>query len=118
MKRRISLLLFFCLNLTALAASPVRINEFLASNGAGLADEDGQFSDWIELYNSSDSSVDLGEWYLTDDPSQLTKWEFPSLVMVPRSYLVVFASTKNRNSPKLHTNFSLDEAGEYLALVQ
>lgn len=96
----------------------MRINEFLASNGSVLADEDGAFSDWIELHNSSSAPVNLGEWFLTDDPANLRKWEFPSVVIPARGFLVVFASAKNRNTPKLHTNFSLDEAGEYLALVQ
>lgn len=104
--------------LACFAASPVRINEFLASNGSVLADEDGQFSDWIELHNSGATPVDLGEWFLTDNPADLRKWEFPSVIIPARGYLVVFASAKNRNTPKLHTNFSLDDTGEYLALVQ
>ena len=105
------------LKIALFAALPIRIHEFVASNGAGLADEDGQFSDWIELHNASDNPADLGGWFLTDDPADLTKWEFPSRILPARGYLVVFASSKNRNSPRLHTNFSLDEAGEYLALI-
>jgi hypothetical protein len=118
MKSRTILLLLFCVNVSLFAASPVRINEFMASNGAGLADEDGQFSDWIELHNLSDDPVDLGGWFLTDDAADLTRWEFPSVPIAPRGYLVVFASNKNRNSPKLHANFSLAEGGEYLALIE
>ncbi len=95
----------------------MRINEFVASNSKGLQDDDGQFSDWIEIYNSGPEPTALDEWFLTDTPTDLTKWEFPTTTVPAGGYLVVFASGKNRNSPRLHTNFSLDEAGEYLALV-
>ncbi len=89
----------------------------MASNGQGLADEDGEYSDWIEIYNPGPDPVDLGEWSLTDNSDVLNKWEFPSVTVPANGYLVVFASGKNRNTPKLHTSFSLAEAGEYLALV-
>lgn len=100
------------------AAEVVRVNEFLASNGGGLADEDGDFSDWIEIFNAGTEPVNLDEWFLTDDPAMPTKWEFPTVSIPAGGYLVVFASGKNRNLPKLHTNFSLGEAGEYLALAR
>ncbi|HEV8542937.1 MAG TPA: lamin tail domain-containing protein [Verrucomicrobiae bacterium] len=103
---------------SAFAASPVRINEFLASNSSGLADEDGAYSDWIELFNSSTQPVSLSQWSLTDESTNLSKWEFPAVIIPANGYIIVFASGKNRNTPKLHTNFSLSETGEYLALVQ
>lgn len=98
--------------------SQVVINEFLASNGQILADDDGEFSDWIEIHNRGASAVNLQEWSLTDDPSNPRKWEFPFLNLPANGYVVVFASGKNRNSPKLHTNFSLNVDGEYLALFR
>jgi hypothetical protein len=102
---------------TIFGGSPVRINEFVASNSKGLQDDDGDFSDWIEIYNSGAEAVTLDEWFLTDTPSDLAKWEFPTTTLPAGGYLVVFASGKNRNSPRLHTNFNLDQTGEYLALV-
>ena len=62
----------------AVAAIPVRaqsvtITEFLASNSGGLLDEDGETPDWIEIYNSATTSVDLAGWHLTDDTNNLTK---------------------------------------------
>lgn len=95
----------------------IRINEFLASNSQGLADEEGEYSDWIEIFNSGTEPVNLDEWAITDDPTVLTKWEFPTTTIPAGGYVVVFASGKNRNTPKLHTNFSLAESGEFLALV-
>lgn len=96
------------------------INEFLASNGDGFTDEEGNSSDWIELHNPSSVSSDLLGYYLTDDPLDLTKWQFPDVSISPGAHLVVFASGEDRSNPAgiLHTNFSLSSNGEYLALVK
>ena len=101
------------------AAPSVVISEFMAINTTTLADEDGDYSDWIELYNSSTNSVNLGGWYLTDRATNLTHWKFPSTNLGPSSFMVVFASNKNRRvaGAPLHTNFKLAGSGEYLALV-
>src|SRR5438876_1764863 len=74
----IILLVLAAVPIRASAQSPVIISEFLAHNTSGLVDEDGAYSDWIELYNGGASAVNLGGWYLTDDPANLTKWAFPS----------------------------------------
>src|SRR5438105_892858 len=96
-----------------------RINEFMASNATGLKDEDGEFSDWIEIYNPDATAVSLAGYYLTDDPAKLDKWKFPAVTLNPSAYLVVFASGKDRINPAtpLHTNFQLNSDGDYLALV-
>ncbi|MCA9215829.1 MAG: CotH kinase family protein [Planctomycetales bacterium] len=102
-----------------LAFDTVYISEFMANNDSVLADTDGQFSDWIELHNPTDSSVNLSAWSLTDSSDDLTKWRFPDFEMPPNGRLTVFASGKNRRdaNTELHTNFKLASAGEYLALV-
>ena len=102
------------------AAAQLRISEFMAANTRTLADEDGSYEDWIEIQNFSAGPVDLNNWCLTDTASSLTKWRFPATNLNAGGYLVVFASNKNRRTPgkPLHTNFKLDAAGEYLALVQ
>ncbi|HEX5222189.1 MAG TPA: lamin tail domain-containing protein [Verrucomicrobiae bacterium] len=101
--------------------SSVRISEFMAGNDSTIRDNDGQFSDWIELYNGGSQSVSLGGWYLTDDAANLTKWRFPNGITMPAgSYLLVWASDKNRTNPAtpLHTNFKLSKsANGFLALV-
>jgi hypothetical protein len=95
------------------------ISEFMADNGGVIRDEDGDESDWIEIFNSSGQSVSLLGWSLTDDPSNLTKWRFPNRTLGAGIRLVVFASEKNRSVPtgRLHTNFKLSSGGEFLALV-
>jgi hypothetical protein len=105
----------------------VVINEFLALNTARfppleheLLDEDGNSSDWIELCNVSSQPVDLEDWYLTDDPGNLTRWQIPALTMQPESFHMVFASGKNRKTPgePYHTNFGLSGSPGWLALVE
>jgi CotH kinase protein/Lamin Tail Domain/Fn3 associated/Chitobiase/beta-hexosaminidase C-terminal domain/Immunoglobulin I-set domain/Bacterial TSP3 repeat len=102
------------------ALTNVVINEFLAANinTTGLTDEDGDLSDWIELYNRGNVSVNLTGWSLTDTADQPAQWTFPATNIAAGQYLVVFASGKDRRIPgaNLHTSFSLNAAGEYLGL--
>jgi hypothetical protein len=102
-----------------LAAAPL-ITEFMASNGSTLLDGDGEASDWIELFNAGDEPVDLAGWHLTDRAADLARWTFPSTVIEPGAFLIVFASGKDMVDPQgyLHTNFALDADGEYIALVR
>jgi hypothetical protein len=96
------------------------LSEFLASNTRGLADEDRDYPDWIEVYNPSSATVNLDGWYLTDNASQPAKWRFPATNLAGGSFLVVFASGKDLRIPgaRLHTNFQLGAGGEYLALLR
>ena len=73
----------------------VVINEISASNVAGVSDNDGDYSDWIELYNSGNQSVDLTNYVLTDDPF-VPKWTFPAVSIAPDEHLLVFASGKDK----------------------
>src|SRR6185295_1038631 len=97
----------------------VLINEFMAENDKTLNDENGDASDWIELYNSGASSASLNGWFLTDEASDLKKWRIPNVTLLANSYLVIFASGKDRTNPaaQLHTNFKLKRDGSFLALV-
>lgn len=97
----------------------VIISEFMADNKSTIRDEDGDYSDWIELRNIGDAPVNLKGWFLTDDSMNLTKWQFPEFVLDVKSYLLIFASGKNRTNSqgRLHTNFQLNKNGEYLALL-
>jgi hypothetical protein len=105
----------------ALLPTTVHLNELLASNisPTGLADEDGEQVDWIEIVNGSASAVNLAGWSLTDNPLEPDKWIFPAMTVSPGQYLVVFASGKNRrpaSGVNLHTNFKLNASGQYLGL--
>lgn len=107
------------LTLSGALSAPV-ISEFLAVNRSIRADEDGDFSDWLEIQNSSSSqTVDLDGHFLTDDPDDLKKWRLPSVLLTPGARHLVYASGKDRAraGSELHCNFKLDGGGEYLALV-
>lgn len=97
----------------------VVIHEFVADNANGLADEDGDRSDWLELKNTDAAPIDITGWYLTDDALNPTKWQLPATVLNPGEYLTIFASDKDRAvaGQELHTNFKLAKEGEYLGLV-
>ena len=114
--------------ITGTYSQPLVISEFLASNQSPnppeeegqLVDEDGDSSDWIEIYNPTDITIDLSGWHLTDNDSNLAEWKFPAGVeMASGEFLIVFASNKNRRDPgnPLHTNFKLSSSADYLALV-
>jgi hypothetical protein len=103
--------------------APPRLNEFLADNEEGITDVDGAHSDWIEIHNPNSYAVDLQGYALTNGPTQVnaSRWDFPAGSAIPANgYRVVFASQKNLTNPAnaLHTDFSLEKAGEYLALVR
>src|SRR3954469_19887767 len=119
--RKLALIVLFTSTAIALRAQEtVRISEFMANNTSTLADENGEYSDWIEIQNTGVTPVDLGGWYLTDDSADLKKWQFPSTNVNAGGFLVVFASNKDRRiaGAPLHTNFRLSTGGEYLALVK
>ena len=100
------------------APLPVRINEFMAENDDTLKDDDGEASDWIEMFNPNPFALDLAGLRLREAAQQ---WDFPAGALVEAGgYRVVFASGKNRTNPAavLHTNFALSKAGEYLGLIR
>lgn len=113
--------LIFLLSVVALKAYPkLVISEFMCINEGVIQDEDNENSDWIEVYNAGEEAVNLENWSLTDDSTNLRKWLFPSVDLEAGDYLLVFASDKDRSTEgqELHTNFKLSSGGEYLALVE
>ncbi len=100
-----------------LEATP-RLSEFMADNQSTLADEDGDFGDYLEIYNPDLLPVDLSGYTLTDDVANPAKWTFPAQTLPPGSHLLVWASGKDRTiaGEPLHTNFQLSREPGYLAL--
>ncbi len=111
-------LLSFPVSLTA-QTETIRINEFMALNQTTLADEDNEYSDWIEIYNPTSEALNLYGWALTNDITLFRQWIFPPVTINAGEYLVVFASGKDRSSSggELHTDFKLSGDGEYLAML-
>ncbi len=103
-----------------LQSQEFQLTEFVAANNSGEKDEDGEYQDWLEVYNPAPAPASLDGWFLSDDARNLALWRFPGVTLPGRGFLVVFASGKDRTDPKnrLHTNFKLGRNGEYLALVK
>lgn len=117
----IAMLLSACSSLAAAAGeTSIAINEVMASNGATKADPQGQFDDWIELYNYGQAAVDVGGMYLTDDPNEPQKWQIPTgnatlTTIAAQRYLLIWADG-NTTDQGLHAGFKLDAGGERVAL--
>lgn len=105
----------FCFFLQNLYSQTIPINEVCAVNDSVLQDAEGDFPDWIELYNPHDAAVDLSGWQLQDENAT---WTFPAVQIAPYGYLLVFASDKNGMiADELHTNFKISGDGENLRLL-
>ena len=116
---RLILCLCFWLSASAItfAALPLRVSEFSAAGRQGLIDDFDETPDWIEIENTSSNSINLDDWSLSDDSRNPAKWRFPKTNLPPASFLIVFASGRNRSTAgsPLHTNFKLmAERGELL----
>lgn len=110
------LILFLCFTIDA--QQTIFINEFMTANSTGIKDADGDYSDWIEIYNPTANSIDLTGWALTDNKDEPGRWKFPAMNIPAKGYILVFASGKNRAvaGSELHTNFRLSTSGEFLGL--
>ena len=112
--------LFFLLNIILIQVNsqqPV-INEFMSFNELTIDDQYGKSSDWLELYNNSSSTINLSNYYLTDDTTDLKKWKFPDINIGAYEFLLIYLSDKNIVNSEIHTNFKLSSAGEDLILSQ
>jgi hypothetical protein len=115
MKQRHNLFLFILLaflfvysnNLSA----QVLINEYSCSNLASITDNYGQYEDWFELYNAGTASIDLGGYYLSDDPDDSLKWQFPEGTLIQAGgFIKIWTTGRNEVSGNhYHTNFRLTQ---------
>jgi hypothetical protein len=94
----------------------IRITEIASANVSGQRDDNGNYSDWIELYNAGSASVSLEGWYLSDKAEKPSRWGFPAVTVAPGETLVVWASGESGNAGALHANFSLS-VGETVTLT-
>ena len=95
------------------------INEVLADNNGGLSDEDGEYTDWIEIYNYGEEEINLKGYGITNDLEEPFYWTFPDINISPKSFIIVRASGKDRkdNLKFLHTNFKINKKGENIYLT-
>ncbi|MBI9039212.1 MAG: CotH kinase family protein [Bacteroidales bacterium] len=91
------------------------INEFMADNETTVVDQDGEYDDWIELYNNSDEDIPLLGFFLSDDASSPDQWAFPDTSISSGGYLIVWAD-KDEEQEGLHASFKLSASGETILL--
>jgi hypothetical protein len=92
------------------------INEILADNVGGQTDPAGEIEDWIELYNNSNTGINLTGLFLSDDKNNVGKWAFPSGTTIsPHGFLIIWAD-QNGSQSGLHANFKLKASGEEVIL--
>ncbi len=103
----------------AVTPSGLVINELVASNKSTAMDDYGQYSDWIELYNGTDSDIDLKNYMLSDDPQKPEKYVFPSVKIPAGGYMLIWASGRgefDEAKSVIHLPFSISKAHEVICL--
>ena len=98
-------------------AQTLVINEMMSANAETLRDRSGRSSDWIEIYNSGATPLDLAGTGLSDDIEQPFKWEFPSIVLPAGGYLVVFASGEDAADSVVHFETVVDRGDAWRYIV-
>ena len=104
---------------STLKVGDVVINELMADNTKTVANTNGNFDDWIELYNKTSESISLAGAYMSDDKTVPTKWRFPATTTIAaNSYLIVWADGDSLNigEARPHTNFKFSASGEAAVL--
>ncbi len=103
-------------NGTVLVERNLAINELMAENLTFHQDgSDGNYDDWLEIYNSGVSGVNLSGFYLTDNAASPTRWPLPDTVLEAGAFLLVWADNDG-GAAGLHTNFGLSRLGEFAGL--
>lgn len=98
--------------------SPVVINELMARNTKSYSDPQGEFDDWIELFNRSERKINLSGMYLSDSRDNLRKWIFPENTILPSGgYLIIWPDKDNQAKEGLHAGFKISKNGEGVFLT-
>lgn len=96
------------------------INEYLVYNTDDFVDDFGHKSGWIELFNSSYGTVNIGGCYLTNDPNNLTKYVIPKgdvlTKIKPRQHILFWADNQPYRGT-FHINFTLEDSDEVLLVA-
>jgi len=93
------------------------INEFMADNDSTVTDQDGEYDDWIELFNNGDVELALLGLYLSDDATEPNMWPFPDTTIAAGGYLIIWAD-EDEDQEGLHANFKISKSGESILLSE
>jgi hypothetical protein len=97
--------------------SSIVINEVMPQNSSYVADQNGEYDDWIELHNNSSLSFDISGYYLSDKKSDLSMWKIPAGTTISGNGYLVFWIDKDSTQAGLHTNFKLSASGEKVLFI-
>jgi len=100
-----------------LVSGPLYINEFMASNSSNKMDEFGEYNDWVEIYNPTDSQVWLGDFFLSDNMGVPGKYRFPDKFLNPEGYYLVWLDGTPEQGAN-HAPFKISKEGEKLRLSE
>jgi hypothetical protein len=110
--------MYSCKKTYETTSAEVVINELMPVNSGTVADNYGEFDDWIELFNKSAATVDLSGYYLSDNHKKPSKWQIPQgTVIIGKGYLIIWADGDSTQFG-LHTNFKLSSSGEEAVLAK
>ena len=93
------------------------INEIMAGNVNAVADQNGEYDDWVELYNGNNFNLNLNGYYLSDNENDLTKWTFSNAIIPAYGYLIVWCDTAGNSQSGLHTTYRLSADQEEVYLT-
>ncbi len=93
------------------------INEVMAANFSKVADQDGEYDDWVELYNGGANDINLSGFYLSDNENILNKWMFPNITIASNDYLIIWCDTAGTTQSGLHTTYRLSADQEEVYLI-
>jgi len=106
---------FLSFNTISSTNTSLFINEIMADNESIIADETGAFEDWVEIFNASESDINMAGLFLSDKPDNPSKWAFPDVTIPAGGFLFIWTDEDDDEGP-LHTNFKLNNDGEFIGI--
>ena len=97
------LVILFYSTTNGINSQSIVINEIMSNNESTKQDSDGDFSDWVELYNPTNQAINIKDYYISDNHDDLYKWKFPNILIQPNDYLIVFASNSLQHRSQMTT---------------
>jgi hypothetical protein len=99
-------------NVQVIGFQQLAINEFMAKNDGTVTDQDGEYEDWLEIYNNTSSAINLGNVYLSNNISDLLKWRFPNTTSIAANSVLAIWMDQDTTQSGLHANFKLSASGD------
>ncbi len=103
------------INVQSAPSVEIAINEVMSANTTAHLDDMNEYDDWVELYNFGSQSLQLSDYFLSDNPLNRNKWQLPNRVLNPGEFIVFWADNQPSQGD-IHMNFKISASGETLGL--